>query len=165
MLGLFHCPNDAAVGRVGTDRLHRDVKRAALVDRAGVPGARHLFSRRRFTRDEGLVNERDALGDDAVDGNPFAGPHEHDVVAATRSIETVLRPAGVRSTVAKVVEQLADRRASALDGHPFEDLGDQNEEDDDEGGECLADDQRRCERNRHRQLIVIRRSTSWAACR
>ena len=92
--------------------------------------------------------------DHAVHRQAPPGPDDDDVARGDlRCTHFACRvPPAHECLVWQEVEQVLDRASPAPDGQPFEHLCDQDEEEDDEGGEELADRQGRTDGDRHREL-------------
>lgn len=89
-----------------------------------------------------------------VHGDPLTRRDEHDISDAylcERQALWAVRPTH-RRRGRETVEQILYRSAPTRHRQPFEDLGDQHEERDDQRRDELPDNERGSERNRHRQL-------------
>ncbi len=125
--------HDLAEQAIGTETVGAHEEAAGCVESsAGDAALRDFLDGKRFASDHGFVNGRMAFGDDAIDGDGFAGPHAEDVADfdLVYGDFSAVREAG---GFGREIQERLEGAGGFGTGAEFENLAEQNKRDDDSG--------------------------------
>ena len=150
-----HQAHDARIGAFASGRGHREFKGLAGVQRAGEDGgAARLDHRDRFARQRRLVDGCRSRGDDAVDRNDLARPHQKLVANSDvryRHVLDAVTGAAMRLTRG-AIDQRAQIMLGAGDGDILKHIAAGIHQRDDGTGQRLAQRQRRTHRHQRDRI-------------